>query len=168
MCNFSLLFSRHDFPYAGIRLWKLSPMIVEDRVSLWCETSACRALPKNFYARLLSDIIGYTVSLADMRKKWKPVDKNRTRNLNEHYPTLYMHAIPACYRQLPWLYIWITIRNSIQLSQGPWESHVYSCEQSVVTALLMSSITMKDAQTGQGEIWTDWRKGNGCNSHQRS
>lgn len=33
------------------------------------ETSACRALPKNFYARLLSDIIGYTVSLADMRKR---------------------------------------------------------------------------------------------------
>ena len=67
------------------------------------EASVCEALPKNFYAQLLTDIIGYTISPADMRKRWKPVDEDRTQNQNEHYPTLRMHSIPACCRQLPWL-----------------------------------------------------------------
>lgn len=49
------------------------------------------------------------------------------------------------------LYIWIRIRNSNQLSQGPRESDVCSCEQSVLTTLLMSSITMMDAQIGKGK-----------------
>lgn len=49
-------------------------MIFEDMVSLWCEksteASVYGALPKDFYARLLSDIIGYTVSpLADTGKR---------------------------------------------------------------------------------------------------
>lgn len=83
------------------------PMISEDRVSLRREKLSVRpqseALPKNFYAQLLTDIIGYTISPADMRKRWKPVDEDRTQNQNEHYPTLRMHSIPACCRQLPWL-----------------------------------------------------------------
>lgn len=129
-------------------LWGHGFFIVWEVVS---EASLCRALPKNFYAWLLSDIIGYTVSPANMRKRRKPVDEDRTWNQNKHYPTLYMHSIPARHRQLPWLVHLITIRNSSQLSQGPWESDVCCCEQSVATTLLMSSITMMDAQTGQGK-----------------
>lgn len=62
-----------------------------------------------------------------------------------------LHSIAACYRQLPWLIVWIRIKNSRQRSQGPQEYDVCSCEQSTLTAMLMSSITMMDAQTGQGK-----------------
>lgn len=58
--------------------------------------------------------------------------------------TPFLPATVSCHG----LYIWIRIRNSSQLSQDPGESDVCSCEQSVLTTLLMSSITMMDAQTG--------------------
>lgn len=61
--------------------------------------------------------------------------------------TPFLPAAVSCHG----LYIWIRIRNSSKLSQGPGESDVCSCEQSVLTAALMSSITMMDAQTAEGK-----------------
>lgn len=153
---------RDRFPDAGKPSWKLNdvqkPSDPRPHGSFmeWEALNVASlfgALPKNFYALLWSWIYltGYAVSRADVRKRWKPVDEDRTWNQYEHYPTLHMHSIPVCYISCRGRHVWIRIRNSSQLSQGPWESHVCSCEQSILTALLMSSIIMMDAQTGLGE-----------------
>lgn len=61
MGRLSLTSSHNDFLYAGQDFF-----MAEEFPS---ETPACRAVLKNFYAGLLLDISGYTVSLADMRKR---------------------------------------------------------------------------------------------------
>lgn len=84
-------------------------------------------------------------------KRWKAVDEDGTWNQNEHYPTLtctpFLHATVSCHGEQVWIRIW----NSSQLSQGPWEFDVCSCEQSVLTTLLMSTIMMMDAKSGKGK-----------------
>lgn len=119
---------------------------VRSEVAVW------RALPKNFYDRLLRDIIAYTVSPANMKKKgenqlMKTEHETRMRAIPRSTCTPFLPATVSYHG----LNIWISIRNSSQLSQGPWESDVCSCEQSVLTTLLMSSIMMMDARAGQGE-----------------
>lgn len=52
------------------------------------EASVHEAEPKDFYVRLTRDVIADTVSPADMRKEWKPVDEDGTLNQNEDYPTI--------------------------------------------------------------------------------
>lgn len=63
----------------------------------------------------------------------------------------YMHSIPACCRQLPWLVDLDKNQKKQPAFPGPREPDVCSCEQSILTTLLMSSMTMIDAQTGQNK-----------------
>lgn len=158
----AFLMLEHSFSQKLNDLWGHCFFMVWEVVS---DASVSRALPKDFYAWIVSDIIGYTVSPADMRKRWKPVDEDRTWSQNEQY---LMHTcmsfLPATISGNVSL-LWIRIRNRSRLSQGPRESDVCSWEQSVLTTLLMRSIMMMDAQTGQGKAEQCWRKGSGCNSN---
>lgn len=146
-------------PYAEIHLWKFNDVPEIHGHGFFygvrsCEWGLClQSFAKGFYAPLLSDIIGYTVSPADVRKRWKVVDEDRAWNKNERYPMLtctpFLPAPVSCHSK----YVWIRIRNSRQLSQCPWESDVCGCEQSALTAQLMSSITMMDAKLGRAKLW---------------